>query len=145
MTILNFILENAPARLIQESVKEFNVKGIVYKMRNDIINEFPQYRGHAMQFGVDMSEALEEFKTDQILLTDINNQIISIQKKLSLFGKWHPQYLNLCTEHDALVTISNKLNEPIAKFLKLYKKAQKAKGLRLSVVKKSEIHFSQPA
>ena len=145
MTILNFILENAPAYIVQASVKEFNIKGIPNKMKVSIIGEFPEFNSRPLQFGVAVSDALDEFKTDQITLIELSHKILSIQRRLSFCSKWHPDYSNLCIEHDALVTMSNKLNEPITRFLKLYKKAQKAKGVRLSVVKKKQRHFPQPA
>jgi hypothetical protein len=47
--------------------------------------------------------------------------------------------------HDLLVAMNNQLNQPINDFLKLYKKAQKARNNRISVVKKKERIFQLPA
>jgi hypothetical protein len=144
MKLLKFILENAQVHVVQQAVKEFNIPGIGYKMRMSIINEFPEYNGRALQFGIDLSNELEAFKVDMIELSRINTEINAIHYKLSTYGKYHPTYKTLTVEHDILVELNNKLGEPITKFLELYKKAQKEKGKKISVVKKKERSFQSP-
>lgn len=145
MKLLNYILENAPTYLVQQAVKEFNVKAIGYKMKNSIINAFPEYRGHALQFGVDLSNEFQPFKTDEIALIEINHEIVKIQNQLKVYSKYHETYKTLVSRHDVLVMINNELNKPINEFLKLYKKSQKAKSKKISVVKKRERTFQIPA
>lgn len=145
MRLLNFILENAPAHIVQEAVREFDIKGIGYKMRMTIINEFPEYRNSPLQFGIDLSNEFKEFQAETIILIDLNNKITQLQNKIRIYSRWHDEYKGMCQEHDLMVELNNRLNEPINKFLKLYKKAQRNKGKRLSVVQKKQRHMAKPA
>lgn len=144
MKLLKYILENAPAYIVQDAVKKFDVKSIGYSMKQSLINEFPEYRGHSMQFGVDLSNEFDAFKAEQILLMDINTKIQTIQNSLKCYNKYHDRYKSLVAEHDALVVLNNELSKPITEFLKLYKKAQKEKGKAISVRKKKEPRFNIP-
>lgn len=145
MITLDFILNNATIQNVQDAVRRFDVTGLPYTFRQSIINDFPEYRGCGLQLGIDIADVMRPFKTDWMTLQSIDLKIRQIQHKLRLLGKWHPDYLQLCAEHDALVTLNNELNKPINDFLKLYKKTQRLNGRKLSVVKKKEQRFQQPA
>jgi hypothetical protein len=145
MITLDFILANATVVNVQDAVKRFDVSGLPYTFRQSILNEFPEYRGCGLQLGIDISTVMAPFKADWSQLQEIDRKIRTIQTKLRLIGKWHTDYLPLCIEHDALVLLNNELNKPINDFLKLYKKAQKKANNKISVRKKSEPQFQQPA
>ncbi len=144
-TILNFILENAPAYIVQEAVQEFSLIRIAYKMRLRIISQFPELRGQDLSFGIKMSEVFAPFYTEPIFFKEIDGKIGRLEQEMRLLGKWHPEYMSMAIYHDKLVEINNTLNEPITAFLKLYKKAQKkAKGKKISVVNKKGIWLPKP-
>lgn len=145
MITLDFILTNATPQNVQAAVKRFDVTGLPYTFRQSIINEFPEYKGCGLQLGIDIADVMRQFKSDWMTLQATDLKIRQIQHKLGLLGKYHPDYLQLCIEHDALVILNNELNKPINEFLKLYKKAQRLNGKKLSVVKKREQQFQQPA
>jgi len=144
MDILNFILENATVKNVQDGVKQFNVRSIAYTMKSQILLSFPEFRGNDLNFGLKISEIFEPFKTDSILANEINHKIVKLQHKMKMYGKWHNDYKGMVVEHDMLVLLNNKLNEPITEFIKLYKKAQKNKGKKISVVKKKELNLPKP-
>lgn len=142
--IAQYIIENATPSQVQEAVNSYSIPSICYKMASSISGEF-NIKRNTTSFGIAVSEAMQEFKTDSILLTEVNHQINQLQNRLKVMSKYHTEYLAKCLEHDALVEINNKLSEPITKFLKLYKKAQKEKGKNIRVVKKSEPRINKPA
>ena len=142
-SILNFCLEFATTAMVQKAVREFRLVNIAYDLKIYIKSEFTEINDD-LSFGVAVSDAFEKFKTDQILLINVNRDLDAVRNWLKLMGKYHPNYSEKVLLHDALVETNNRLNEPINEFLKLYKKAQKKRGKIISVRMKKQPKFSNP-
>lgn len=145
--ILEYCLDYAPVYIVRESMKNCNVMSIPYMMKTELLSEFPELRkiGSGSSFGAIVSESFSAFKTDSIELTRCLSDIDKLKRYLKLIGKYHPEYLEKCLEHDAIVEYSNELAKPLSDFLKLYKKHQRKKGKTISVIKRRETRVDKPS
>lgn len=139
--VFNYCLENAKVPVVQDAVKRNRLVSIAYGMKMELVNEFPELRNESGciggKFGRVVSEAFEKYQSaDHIVSTELLRKIDAKLRLLRLIGKNHPDYLKHAMDHDALVDLSNAMQEPINEFLKLYKASQRKKGKKLSIRRK---------
>jgi hypothetical protein len=132
-TLLNFVLKNSLPKDVKKAVKAFNVLQLGYNLKQCVINEYPNYRGRDLYFGIELLEDLKPYLVDIEKLSTINKEIDKCRRLMKLFGKYHSQYIELAVKHDELVNISNQLCQPITMFIVDYQKAQKEIGVKIKI------------
>lgn len=142
--VFQYCLQNARIDVVQQAVKDNSLQSIAYKMKMELVGEFPELRGDnggiGLRFGLVASEAFEKYKVqNHIVAGELLKKIDAKARLVKLLGKQHPDYLKNALEHDTMVEISNALQEPVNEFLRLYKSVQRKRGNPVSVRKKRKI------